>query len=126
MVKACNQIMVALAIEAVSEALVLGSRAGVAPQKLLEVLSGGLAANRVMEVKREKLLQHDFEPGGKVEFHHKDLGIALEAGREYGVPLPATAFVYQMFEALMARGREGWDHASLLTLIEDLSRHEIT
>ncbi len=125
-VKACNQIVVALAIEAVSEGLVLGSRAGVAPQKLLEVLSGGLAANRVMEVKREKLLQHDFEPGGKVEFHRKDLGIALEAGREYGVPLPATAVVYQMFEALMARGRGEWDHASLLTLLEDLSRHEIT
>ena len=71
-------------------------------------------------------VQHDFEPGGKVEFHRKDLGIALEAGREYGVPLPATAVVYQMFEALMARGRGGWDHVSLLTLIEDLSRHEIT
>ena len=124
-VKACNQIVVALAIEAVSEALVLGSKGGVAPETLLEVLSGGLAANRVMEVKREKLLQHDLEPGGKVEFHRKDLGIALEAGREYGVPLPATAVVYQLFEALMARGRGGWDHASLLTLIEDLSQHEI-
>ena len=124
-VKACNQIVVALAIEAVSEALVLGSRAGVAPEKLLEVLSSGLAANRVMEVKRDKLLKHDFEPGGKVEFHRKDLGIALEAGREYGVPLPATAVVYQMFEALMARDRGGLDHASLLILIEDLSQHEI-
>ena len=124
-VKACNQIVVALAIEAVSEALVLGSKGGVAPETLLEVLSGGLAANRVMEVKREKFLQHDLEPGGKVEFHRKDLGIALEAGREYGVPLPATAVVYQLFEALMARGRGGWDHASLLTLIEDLSQHEI-
>ncbi len=124
-VKACNQIVVALAIEAVSEALVLGSKAGVAPEKIIEVLSGGLAANRVMEVKREKLLQRDFEPGGKVEFHRKDLGIALEAGREHGVPLPATAVVFQMFEALMARGRGGWDHSSLLTFIEDLSQHEI-
>ena len=126
MVKACNHIVVALTIEAVSETLVLGSRAGVAPQKLLEVLSGGLAANRVMEVKRDKLLKHDFEPGGKVEFHRKDLRIAFEAGREYGVPLPATAVVYQMFEALMAKGRGGWDHSSLLALIEDLARHEIT
>jgi 2-hydroxy-3-oxopropionate reductase len=124
-VKACNQIVVALAIEAVSEALVLGSKAGVAPEKLLEVLSGGLAANRVMEVKRDKFLEHDFAPGGKVEFHRKDLRIALEAGREYGVPLPATAVVSQMFEALMARGRGGWDHSSLLTLVEDLSQHEI-
>ena len=126
LVKACNQIVVALAIEAVSEALVLGSRGGVAPEKILEVLSGGLAANKVMEVKREKFLERDFEPGGKVEFHRKDLRIALEAGREYGVPLPATAVVCQMFEALMAKGRGGWDHSSLLALIEDLARHEIT
>jgi len=116
--KAANQIVVALVLEAVSEALVLGSKAGVEPPKLIEVLSGGLAANRAMEVKRDKLLDHDFEPGGKVEFHHKDLGIALEAGREYGVVLPVTALVDQMFGELKARGRGGWDHSSLLTLIE--------
>ena len=124
-VKACNQIVVALVIEAVSEALVLGSRGGVAPQKILEVLSGGLAANRVMEVKRDKFLERDFEPGGKVEFHHKDLRIALEAGREYGVLLPVTAVVCQMFEALITKGRGRWDHSSLLTVIEDLAQHEI-
>jgi 2-hydroxy-3-oxopropionate reductase len=105
--KAANQIVVALTIEAVSEALVLGSKAGVNPEKILEVLSGGLAANKVMEVKREKFLERDFEPGGKVEFHRKDLRIALEAGREYGVPLPVTALVCQMFEALTARERLG-------------------
>ena len=116
--KAANQIVVALVLEAVSEALVLGSKAGVEPPKLIELLSGGLAANRAMEVKRDKLLDHDFEPGGKVEFHHKDLGIALEAGREYGVALPVTALVDQMFGELKARGRGGWDHSSLLTLIE--------
>ena len=124
-VKAANQIVVALTIEAVSEALVLGSQGGVPPEKVLDVLSGGLAANKVIEVKREKFLEHDFEPGGKVEFHHKDLGIALSAGREYGVVLPVTALVDQMFEALMTRGRGGWDHSALLTLIEDLVRHEI-
>ena len=123
-VKACNQIVVALAIEAVSEALVLGSKAGVAPENILEVLSGGLAANKVMEVKRDKLLNHSFEPGGKVEFHRKDLVIALEAGREYGVPLPVTAVVCQMFEALMAKGRGAWDHSALLTVIEDWAQHE--
>jgi 2-hydroxy-3-oxopropionate reductase len=122
LVKATNQIVVALVIEAVSEALVLGSRGGVAPEMILEVLSGGLAANKVMEVKREKFLNHDFEPGGKVEFHRKDLRIAMEAGREYGVPLPVTAVVCQMFEALMAKGRGGWDHSSLLTVIEDLAQ----
>jgi 2-hydroxy-3-oxopropionate reductase len=78
-----------------------------------------MAGNNVMEVKAEKFLSHDFEPGGKVEFHHKDLGIALEASREYGVPLPITAIVDQMFEALIAKGRSRWDHSALLTLIEE-------
>jgi 2-hydroxy-3-oxopropionate reductase len=123
--KAANQIVVALVLEAVSEALVLGSKAGVEPSQLIEVLSGGLAANRAMEVKRDKLLGHDFEPGGKVEFHHKDLGIALEAGREYGVSLPVTALVDQMFGELKSRGRGDWDHSALLTLIEARSGHRI-
>ncbi len=122
--KACNQIVVALVMEAVAEALVLGSEAGVAPEKVLDVLSGGLAGNKVMEVKREKYLEHVFEPGGKAEFHHKDLGIALAAGREYGVPLPVTAMVDAMFGALKAKGRGGWDHSALITLIEDWSGHE--
>jgi 2-hydroxy-3-oxopropionate reductase len=117
--KAANQIVVALILEAVSEALVLGSRGGVDPGKIVEVLSGGLAANKVLQVKREKLLHHDFEPGGKVEFHHKDLGIALEAGREYGVTLPVTALVDQMFGALEAKGRGAWDHSALITLIDE-------
>jgi 2-hydroxy-3-oxopropionate reductase len=78
-----------------------------------------------MEVKREKFLSHDFDPGGKVEFHRKDLGIALAAGREYGVALPVMAVVYQMFEALMARGRGGWDHCALLSLVEDLAQREM-
>jgi 2-hydroxy-3-oxopropionate reductase len=119
--KAANQIVVALVLEAVSEALVLGSKGGVEPSKLIEVLSGGLAANKAMEVKRDKLLDHDFEPGGKVEFHHKDLGIALETGRQYGVTLPVTALVDQMFGELKARGRQEWDHSALLTLVEERS-----
>ena len=124
-VKAANQVVVALTIEAVSEALVLGSKGGVSPEKILEVLAGGLAGNKVMEVKREKFLSHNFEPGGKVEFHHKDLSIALEAGREYGVVLPVTALVCQMFEALLTKERGGWDHSALLTFVEDLAGHEI-
>src|SRR5215208_4216819 len=118
-VKACNQIVVALVIEAVAEALVLGSKAGVAPDRVVEVLSRDLAANKVLEVKGEKLLSHDFTPGGKVEYHRKDLGIALAAGREYGAALPVTALVDQMFGALVAKGRSGWDHSALLTLIEE-------
>ena len=117
--KACNQIVVALVIEAVAEALVLGSKAGVAPDRVVEVLSGGLAANNVLAVKGEKFLSHDFAPGGKVEYHRKDLGIALAAGREYGVTLPVTALVDQMFGVLETKGRGGWDHSALLTVIEE-------
>jgi 2-hydroxy-3-oxopropionate reductase len=124
-VKAANQIVVALTIEAVSEALVLGSRGGVAPEKILDVLGGGLAGNKVMEVKREKLLDHSFDPGFKVELHHKDLGIALAAGREYGVTLPVTAVVDQMLQDLITNGRGDRDHSALLTLIEESSGHEI-
>ena len=123
--KAANQIVVALTIEAVSEALVLGSKGGVAPEKILDVLGGGLAGNKVMEVKREKFLSHTFDPGFRSELHHKDLGIALAAGREYGVALPVTAIVDQMLLAMRKKGWGGEDHSALLRIIEDLSQHEI-
>jgi 2-hydroxy-3-oxopropionate reductase len=124
-VKACNQIVVALTIEAVSEALVLGSKGGVAPEKLVEALSGGLAGSAVMEAKKEKFFSHDFEPGFRIELHHKDLGIALAAGREYGVALPVTAIVDQMLEASKAKGRGDRDHSALLNLLEEAAQHEI-
>jgi 2-hydroxy-3-oxopropionate reductase len=123
--KAANQVVVALTIEAVSEALVLGSKGGVAPEKILDVLSGGLAANKVMEAKREKFLSHKFDPGFRSELHHKDLGIALAAGREYGVALPVTAIVDQMLLVMKRKGWGGEDHSALLRVIEDLSQHEI-
>jgi 2-hydroxy-3-oxopropionate reductase len=123
-VKACNQIVVALVIEAAAEAMVLGTKAGVAPNRVVEVLSGGLASSKVLEVKGDKFLSHEFTPGGKVEYHRKDLGIALAAGREYGVTLPVTALVEQMFGTLEAKGRSGWDHSALLTLIEEGSGEE--
>ena len=125
-VKACNQIVVALVIEAVSEALVLGSKAGVDPAKIIEVLSGGLAGNKVMEAKKSFFLKHDFDPGFRIELHHKDLGIALAAAREYGVALPVTAIVDQMLEALVARGSGDRDHSAILTHIEDLAQHTIS
>src|ERR687889_382962 len=123
--KAANQVVVALTIEAVSEALVLGSAGGVSSQKILEVLGGGLASNKVMEVKREKFLSHSFEPGFRSELHHKDLGIALAAGREYGVVLPATAIVDQLLLSMRRKGWGGEDHSALLRIIEDLSQHTI-
>jgi 2-hydroxy-3-oxopropionate reductase len=123
--KAANQVVVALTIEAVSEALVLGSAGGVSPEKILDVLGGGLAGNKVMEVKREKFLSHTFDPGFRSELHHKDLGIALAAGREYGVVLPVTAIVDQMLLSMRKKGWGGEDHSALLRVIEDLSQHEI-
>jgi 2-hydroxy-3-oxopropionate reductase len=123
--KACNQILVAVTIEAVSEALVLASKAGVDPDRLIEVLSGGLAGNKVMEVRRRNFLSHDFTPGFKLELHHKDLGIALRTARELGVYVPTTALVDQMLAALKAGGDGGLDHSALLKVIEQASAHQI-
>lgn len=122
--KAASQ-MVALTIEAVSEVLVLGSKGGVAPEKILNVLGGGLVGNKVMEVKREKFLSHKFDPGFRSELHHKDLGIALAAGREHGVAFPVTAIVDQMLLTMRKKGWGGEDHSALLRVIEDLLQHEI-
>ena len=125
MLKACNQVVVALVIAAGSFALVLGSKAGVDPAKILQVLGGGLAANRVMELRGASMLAHDFTPGGRLRFHHKDLGFALETARRYGVSLPVTALVDQMLASLEARGRGDLDHSALLTYLEDLAAHRI-
>jgi 2-hydroxy-3-oxopropionate reductase len=124
-VKACNQVVVALTIEAVSEALVLGSKAGIDPATIIEVLSGGLAGNQVMTVRGRNFLEHDFEPGFRIDLHHKDLGIALSTGRELGVPLPATAAVNEMLGALRAKGLGDRDHSALLTHVEELAQHSI-
>src|SRR4028118_1438076 len=115
--KACNQIVAALAIEAVSEALVLGSKGGVSPEKILDVLGGGLAGNKAMEVKREKFLSHTFDPGFRTRLHHKERGIARAAGRECGVALPVTAVVDQMLLTMRRKGWGGEDHSALLRRI---------
>jgi len=124
-VKVANQIVVALTIEAVSEALVLCSRSGVDPARTLDALSGGLAGNQVMKVRRDNFLNHDFSPGFRIDLHHKDLGNALAAGREFGMPLPMTALVDQMLQALRMKGYGGEDHSALLRVIEDWAQHEI-
>lgn len=124
-VKACNQVVVALTIEAVSEALVLGSKAGVKPEVILQVLGGGLAQNRVMEMRGPNFLGHQFAPGFKVKLHRKDMGIILRTAREFGVVLPMAALVDQMFTRLVNAGRGELDHSALLTLIEELSGHTI-
>ncbi len=117
-VKACNQIVVAITYAAVSEALVLASGAGVDRAAVLDVLSGGLAANRIMEVRRRNLLEHDFTPGFRVDLHHKDLRIALDTGDDLDVGLPVAAAVQQMLVELRALGHGDLDHSSLLLIAE--------
>lgn len=124
-VKACNQIVVALVIEAISEAMVLGSKAGVDPDVILQILSGGLAQNRVLDLRGPKMIEHDFTPGFKARLHRKDMGIILETAREFGVTLPVSALVDQMFTNLVASGYGDLDHSSLLLVIEELSNHSI-
>jgi 2-hydroxy-3-oxopropionate reductase len=124
-VKACNQVVVALVIAAISEGLVLGSKAGVNPEVILQVLGGGLAQNRVMDLRGPTMIRHRFEPGGKAQFHRKDLNIALQLAHAYNVSLPITAIVDQLFTTLVARDQGGFDHSALLTVIETLSNHSL-
>ena len=119
--KAANQVVVALVIAAVAEGLTLGARGGVPPETILDVLGTGLAGNRVMELKREKLLSHVFKPGFRAELHLKDLGIALAEGHESGAALPVTTLVRTLFARMRERGWGGEDHSGLLKVIEDLS-----
>jgi 2-hydroxy-3-oxopropionate reductase len=124
-VKACNQVMVAINYAAMSEALVLGAKAGVDPVKILQVLGGGLANSRVMELKGQNVITRKFAPGFRVDLHRKDLNIAMNAGKTTGVPLPVTALVQQLFEALSVAGRGGLDHSSLVTIYEDLANFQV-
>lgn len=120
-VKACNQIQVALNYIGLAEALVLGAKAGVDPAIILKVLSGGYAQTRVMDVRGPKIIRGDFEPGGKCKLHWKDLAIALDTARKLNVPLPATALAQQLYNALIAAGRSEWDHSAVITVLEDLA-----
>jgi 2-hydroxy-3-oxopropionate reductase len=120
-VKACNQIQVALNYIGLAEALVLGAKAGVDPAIILKVLSGGYAQTRVMDVRGPKIIAGDFEPGGRVTVQYKDLGIALETADKLNVPLPGTALARQLYSALLASGRGGLDHSAVITVLEDLA-----
>jgi len=124
-VKACNQVVVAINYAAVSEALVLGAKAGVDPEKIVQVLSGGLAASRVLEMRGPTMISRQFAPGFRVNLHRKDLGIALATGREEGVPLPVTALVSQLYESLAAGGKGDLDHSALITLIASMAGEDL-
>jgi 2-hydroxy-3-oxopropionate reductase len=119
--KLANQIIVAVNLTAIGEALVFGAKAGVDPQKMIRALSGGLAGSKCLDQKAEKILTGDFAPGFKVDLHFKDLNLIHDAARSVGVPVPTAAFVEQLFAALRATGRGGLDHSGVITLFEDLA-----
>jgi 2-hydroxy-3-oxopropionate reductase len=123
--KACNQVLVAVIFAGLAEALVLGSKLGVDPEAILDAVGGGMAANRIMEVRRDNFLEHDFASGFKVDLHHKDLEIALGASAEVDAPLPLTAEVQQMFRQLRAEGHGEEDDSALLRVAEQRAAHRI-
>jgi 2-hydroxy-3-oxopropionate reductase len=119
--KACNQVMVAVNYAAASEALVLAERSGVDPGKVAQVLGGGLANSRVLEMRGETMIKGEFQPGFRVDLHRKDLAIALATGRERQSALPVTALVSQLYDALSATGGGQLDHSALISVIERMS-----
>lgn len=118
--KVANQIIVALNIEAVSEALVFAKKAGADPAKVREALLGGFASSRVLEVHAERMIKRTFDPGFRIELHQKDLNLALGSARALGLALPNTASTQQLFSACVAQGGGGWDHSALVRALETL------
>lgn len=118
--KVANQIIVALNIEAVSEALVFAAKAGADPAKVRAALLGGFASSRVLEVHAERMINRTFDPGFRIELHQKDLNLALSTARVLGMSLPNTASTQQLFSACVARGGGGLDHSALVQALETL------
>lgn len=123
--KLANQIIVALNIAAVSEALVLATKAGVAPNLVFEAVRGGLAGSAVLNAKAPLMMERRFEPGFKIDLHLKDLKNALETAREIGVPVPLTAVAMQILEALHVDGKGQKDHGAIVTFYEQLAKVEV-
>lgn len=123
--KASNQIIVALTIEAVAEALIFAKKSGVDPDKVRDALLGGFAHSRVLELHGRRMLERNFEPGGKVRLHKKDTGIAMSIAKELGMYLPGTSLVSQLWNAVAAQGGLDWDHSSLVKVLELMSKTEV-
>jgi len=118
--KVANQIIVALNIQAVSEALVFAARAGADPAKVRQALMGGFASSRILEVHAERMLKGTFNPGFRIRLHQKDLNLALTAAKELNLALPNTAIAQQMFSACAAHGGADLDHSALVLAIEEI------
>ena len=123
--KVANQIIVALNIEAVSEALLFAAKAGADPAKVRQALMGGFAASRILEVHGERMINRTFNPGFRIELHQKDLNLALASARALGVSLPNTATAQELFNACSANGGKAWDHSAMVKALEKLANFEI-
>jgi len=123
--KAANQIVVAVTIAAVSEALLLAAKAGVDPAKVREALLGGFAQSRILDLHGKRMLQRNFAPGFKIKLHRKDMNIILNTARELGLALPASASVAELMNALIANGGAELDHSALVTVLEKLGNFEM-
>ena len=119
--KVANQIIVALTIEAVGEALVFASKAGADPARVRQALMGGFAASRILEVHGERMIKRNFEPGFRIALHQKDLNLALQGARSLGVSLPNTATCQELFNAATAAGGAAWDHSGMARVLEGLA-----
>src|SRR5438132_2879296 len=123
--KVANQIIVALTIEAVGEALLYAAKAGADPAKVRQALMGGFAASRILEVHGERMLKRTFAPGFRIELHQKDLNLALSTARALGVSLPNTSTTQQLFNSCAANGGAKEDHSALVRALERMAGHEV-
>ena len=123
--KVANQIVVALTIEAVGEALVFSSKAGADPSKVRQALMGGLAQSRILEVHGERMIKRTFDPGFRIELHQKDLNLALQGAKSLGVSLPNTSSTQELFNACTAHGDSGLDHSGLVKALERMANHKV-
>jgi 2-hydroxy-3-oxopropionate reductase len=123
--KVANQIIVALTIEAVGEALLLAAKAGADPARVREALMGGFAASRILEVHGERMIKRTFDPGFRIDLHRKDLNLALTTARQLNMSLPNTATAQELFNACAARDGGAWDHSAMVRALEVMANFEI-
>mgnify|MGYP000393792313 FL=1 len=123
--KVANQIIVALNIEAVAEALLFAAKAGADPAKVRQALMGGFASSKILEVHGERMVKRTFDPGFRIELHQKDLNLALNSARSLGVSLPNTATAQELFNSCSAHGGKAWDHSAMVRALEKLANFEI-
>lgn len=124
--KVANQIIVALNIEAVSEALLFASKAGADPAKVREALMGGFASSKILEVHGERMIKRTFDPGFRIELHQKDLNLALQGAKAIGVSLPNTATAQELFNSCAAHGGGAWDHSAMVRALEMMADHPVS